>query len=387
MRVTSETAGAMVAVNGEERGTTPCDLDLPPGNCELRLSKKYHESRSIPLTVNGAGTRDYKLTRVHASVPFESEPPGAQVFVDGVKIGETPLAEQSIPGGTHKANFVLEGYYEQTVPFEVLGRDMVLGPVKATLLKIPPGRLVVECDVDGAEVWLNAKLIGRAPVVSPAPLPAGQYRIRVLDVVRTVRVEPGQEMVVRFTLNGLGLKRIPAGKFWYGISRAKISEVFRRTEQTAIYHIDMHEVTNALDQTNKEVGTRFDLKNTGSVCRREENIITVVSDSEFHLEQVVEVLRAKLAKRKVPLKSLQAADPIESGKEVRQAITVRHGIAADLGKKIVKIVKETKNKTQASIQEQQVRVTGKKRDELQAIIALLKEADFDLPLQFKNFRD
>ena len=154
-----------------------------------------------------------------------------------------------------------------------------------------------------------------------------------------------------------------------------------------VSEVDLNEVTNALHQANKEVENRFDLKNTGSKCQLNDNVINVVSDSDFHLEQVVQVLNGKLAKRKVNLQSLQAAGPIESGKEVRQAITIRQGIDADLARKIVKAVKDSKSKIQASIQEQQVRVTGKKKDDLQGIMTLLKQADYDLPLQFKNFRD
>ena len=149
----------------------------------------------------------------------------------------------------------------------------------------------------------------------------------------------------------------------------------------------MHEVTNALHQTSKELTTRYDLKNTGSECRQEDNVISVVSDDDFHLKQVVEVLMGKMAKRKVNLKSLEHGDPVESGKTVRQTITIRRGIDAPTGKKIVQSVKDAKLKLQASIQEEKVRVTGKKRDALQTVIAQLKEADFGLPLQFINFRD
>ena len=95
----------------------------------------------------------------------------------------------------------------------------------------------------------------------------------------------------------------------------------------------------------------------------------------------------KLAKRNVNLQSIEHGEPVESGKEVRQQLTVRQGIETEIGKKIVKTVKDSKSKTQASIQEKKVRVTGKKRDDLQSVIALLKESDFGLPLQFSNFRD
>ncbi|HKI99483.1 MAG TPA: YajQ family cyclic di-GMP-binding protein [bacterium] len=154
-----------------------------------------------------------------------------------------------------------------------------------------------------------------------------------------------------------------------------------------VSEVDMHEVTNALDQANKEVATRFDLKNSGSKCQRDDTAITVVSDSDFHLEQVVQVLMGKMAKRNVDLKSLQSAEPVTSGKEVRQTITIRQGIDADAGRKIIKAIKDAKLKTQAAIQEDKVRVTGKKRDDLQTVIALLKQSDFGLPLQFSNFRD
>ena len=154
-----------------------------------------------------------------------------------------------------------------------------------------------------------------------------------------------------------------------------------------VSEVNMHEVANALDQANKETNTRFDLKDTGSKCQRSDNVITVVSDSAFHLEQVVQLLMGKLAKRQVNLKSLEQAEPIVSGKEVRQTLTIRQGIDSALGRQIVKAVKDSKIKAQASIQEDKVRITGKKRDDLQAVIALLKQADYGLPLQFNNFRD
>jgi len=154
-----------------------------------------------------------------------------------------------------------------------------------------------------------------------------------------------------------------------------------------VSEVDMHEITNALDQTNKEVGTRFDLKDSGSRCERSESVITIVSDSDFHVEQVSQVMMGKLAKRGVDLKSLVPGDLVTSGKEVKQTVTIQQGIEAATGKKIIKAIKDAKMKVQASIQEDKVRVNGKKRDDLQSAIALLKEADFGLPLQFNNFRD
>lgn len=154
-----------------------------------------------------------------------------------------------------------------------------------------------------------------------------------------------------------------------------------------VSEVDMHEVTNAIDQTNKEVTTRFDLKDSGSKCERTENVLTITSDGDFHLEQVMQVLMGKMAKREVNLKSLQMGDPVASGKEVRRTITVVQGIETVMAKKIIKTIKDAKLKTQANIQEDKVRVTGKKRDDLQAVITLLKATEFDLPLQFSNFRD
>jgi len=154
-----------------------------------------------------------------------------------------------------------------------------------------------------------------------------------------------------------------------------------------VSEVNMHEVTNALDQTNKEISTRFDLKDSGSKCTLAENVIQITSDAEFHLEQVVQVLKAKLAKRGVDLRSLEEAKIQVSGSQARQSITLRQGLDSTLAKKIVKLIKDSKLKTQATIQEDKVRVTGKKRDDLQEAIALLKEAKVELPLQFNNFRD
>jgi cyclic-di-GMP-binding protein len=154
-----------------------------------------------------------------------------------------------------------------------------------------------------------------------------------------------------------------------------------------VSEVNLHEVTNALDQANKEAGTRFDLKDTGSKVQRAEEVITVVSDSDFHLEQVAQVLMGKLAKRQVNLQSLKKGEPVTTGREVRQTFTIRQGIDADLGRQIVKAIKDSKLKVQASMQEDKLRVTGKKRDDLQDVIALLKQRDFGLPLQFNNFRD
>lgn len=154
-----------------------------------------------------------------------------------------------------------------------------------------------------------------------------------------------------------------------------------------VSEIDQHELTNAVDQTNREVGNRFDFKGTDSRVEQEEGALVIDAPSDFQIEQVKVILHQKLAKRGLDVGSLEEGDIEERGKRARQRITVREGIDKEMAKRIVKLVKESKVKVQASVQGEQVRVTGKKRDELQQIIALLREADLGLPLQFQNFRD
>jgi len=149
----------------------------------------------------------------------------------------------------------------------------------------------------------------------------------------------------------------------------------------------MHELTNAVDQCNREVGNRFDFKGTDSRVEKTENILTIIAPSEFQVKQVIDILRTKISKRGIDAGCLDFGTIQESANEVRQQVTVRQGIDKDLARKIVKIVKDTKLKVQSSIQGDQVRITGKKRDDLQNVIAILKKQDLDLPLQYINFRD
>lgn len=151
----------------------------------------------------------------------------------------------------------------------------------------------------------------------------------------------------------------------------------------------MHEVHNAVDQANREVGTRFDFKGTNArfELKEKESVIVMHAPSTFQLEQMASVLHGKLVKRSIDLGCLKSSDPSPEGKEVHQTITLQQGLDAPLAKKLVKITKESKLKVQAAIQGEKVRVTGKKRDDLQQAITLYKEADIGLPLQFDNFRD
>lgn len=155
-----------------------------------------------------------------------------------------------------------------------------------------------------------------------------------------------------------------------------------------VSQVDWVEVANAVDQANREIRNRYDFKGSDARVEREESQLIVYADDEFKVEQAVDILHAKLAKRKVDLGCLQAS-PVKTigGDKARQDIAVVHGIEQDLAKKIVKLVKDSKLRTQASVQGDQVRVMGKKRDDLQQVIGLLREAKLGVPLQFVNFRD
>ncbi|MEJ2094778.1 MAG: YajQ family cyclic di-GMP-binding protein [Gammaproteobacteria bacterium] len=154
-----------------------------------------------------------------------------------------------------------------------------------------------------------------------------------------------------------------------------------------VSEIDMHELSNSIDQANREITNRFDFKGTNSRVELKENIITLVAPAEFQIKQIEDILTTKMSKRGIDIKCLEKGEVTENINEARKAITVHQGIDKELAKKLVKLVKDTKLKVQSSIQGEQVRVTGKKRDDLQEIIQMLKNSKLDLPLQFVNFRD
>lgn len=151
---------------------------------------------------------------------------------------------------------------------------------------------------------------------------------------------------------------------------------------------DMVEVRNAVDQTNKEIGTRFDFRGSDARVEQKDAELTVFADSEFQLNQVRDVLTGKMTKRKVDVRFLDEGK-IEKigGDKVKQVVTVKNGIASNTAKKIVKLVKDNKLKVQASIQGEAVRCTGAKRDDLQATMQMLREKVKDIPLEFNNFRN
>lgn len=155
-----------------------------------------------------------------------------------------------------------------------------------------------------------------------------------------------------------------------------------------VSEVDMHEINNAIDQANREIGTRFDFKGvSASFALNEQSNIVVTAEVDFQIQQMLDILRGKMAKRGIDSKALSAGEVETSGQKAVMIVKVQQGIEQDLARKIVKMVKETKIKVQTAIQGDKLRVTGKKRDDLQEVIAMLREAKLEIPLQFDNFRD
>ena len=154
-----------------------------------------------------------------------------------------------------------------------------------------------------------------------------------------------------------------------------------------VSELNPHEVANALDQANREVGTRFDFKGTGAKFELNDLVITLSAPADFQLKQMMDILKLKLTKRGIDIVCMKVDEPIVTGQTAKQVATLRQGIDTELGKKIQRLIKDSKLKVQAAIQDKQVRVTGKSRDDLQEAIALIRGGKLELPLQFMNFRD
>ncbi|MGH8548591.1 MAG: YajQ family cyclic di-GMP-binding protein [Methylococcales bacterium] len=154
-----------------------------------------------------------------------------------------------------------------------------------------------------------------------------------------------------------------------------------------VSEVDMHEAANAVDQANREVSTRFDFKGSDAKFDLNGSEITLGAEVEFQLQQMLDILRSKLVKRGVDIGCMEIGKPEVSGKQAHQTATLRQGLDTPFAKKIVKLIKDSKLKVQASVQGDKVRVSGKKRDDLQQVISLLKDASLELPLQYNNFRD
>jgi hypothetical protein len=154
-----------------------------------------------------------------------------------------------------------------------------------------------------------------------------------------------------------------------------------------VSEVSPHEVANAVDQSNREVGQRFDFKGTNAKFELKDDVVSLSAQADFQLKQMIDILRLKLSKRGIDVACLKIDEPVMTGQTARQLVTVRQGIDTELGKKIQRLIKDSKLKVQAQIQDKQVRVSGKNRDDLQSAIALVRKGGFDLPLQYTNFRD
>ena len=154
-----------------------------------------------------------------------------------------------------------------------------------------------------------------------------------------------------------------------------------------VSEVDSHELMNAVDQLNREVSNRFDFKGSDAKVTLKDFEMNFEASSDFQLKQMRDIMVNKLSKRGIDTACLDRGKVEERGLRAYQTITVKHGIDKDSAKKITKLIKEKKFKVQAAIQGEQVRVTGKKRDDLQAVMAFLRESDVGVPLQFNNFRD
>jgi len=154
-----------------------------------------------------------------------------------------------------------------------------------------------------------------------------------------------------------------------------------------VSEINTHELTNAVDQAVRELEQRFDFKNTGASFELEETTVTMSAPAEFQLQQMLDILKLRIAKRGIDVSCLEVEDAEVNLAKAKQKVILRHGIDAETGKKVSKAIKDSKLKVQAQIQGDKVRVTGKKRDDLQDAIALLRKTEIGIPLQFDNFRD
>jgi len=172
------------------------------------------------------------------------------------------------------------------------------------------------------------------------------------------------------------------------VSFPQLAEITKMPSFDTVCEADMVKVKNGVENSAKEIATRFDFKGTSASIEIKDKEITVVGDADFQLEQILDVLRNKLTKQSVDVRFLDIGDLQKmGGDKVKKVIKVRNGIESELAKKIQRLIKDSKMKVQAAIQEDKVRVTGAKRDDLQAAMALLRKEVTDVPLDFNNFRD
>jgi|TARA_B110000263_G_C15284188_1_gene499890 uncharacterized protein YajQ (UPF0234 family) len=154
-----------------------------------------------------------------------------------------------------------------------------------------------------------------------------------------------------------------------------------------VSEVDLQEVANAVDQSNREISTRYDFRGVDATFENQNDQVRLSAEAEIQLEQMLDILRAKFAKRGVDPSVMDIKDREHSGKKYYQNVAIQQGIESDVARSLVKMVKEKKMKVQTAIQGDKLRISGKKRDDLQQVIAMLKEADIEIPLQYENFRD
>ncbi|MEX2961405.1 YajQ family cyclic di-GMP-binding protein [Microbulbifer sp. TYP-18] len=154
-----------------------------------------------------------------------------------------------------------------------------------------------------------------------------------------------------------------------------------------VSEVDKHQLTNAVDQVNRTVANRFDFKGVDAEVELNEFSLVVRAEADIQLDQMLDMLRAALVKCQIDPLAMEVGEKEQSGKQLRASVTMKNGLEKDLSKKIVKLIKDEKLKVQAAIQGDQVRVTGKKRDDLQQVMAMLRDRELEQPLQFSNFRD
>jgi len=154
-----------------------------------------------------------------------------------------------------------------------------------------------------------------------------------------------------------------------------------------VSEINAHELTNAVDQANRELTQRFDFKDTGAVYELQDSTVTLRAQVDFQLKQMLEILKLRLTKRGIDLACLKIEDPVVTLATAQQQLILRQGIDADCARQITRLVKDSRLKVQAAVQGEKVRVSGKQRDDLQKAIQMLRAAKLDMPLQFNNFRD
>ncbi|MGH8210105.1 MAG: YajQ family cyclic di-GMP-binding protein [Steroidobacteraceae bacterium] len=154
-----------------------------------------------------------------------------------------------------------------------------------------------------------------------------------------------------------------------------------------VSEVNAHEVANAVDQANRELGQRFDFKDTGAIFELDELTVKMRAQVDFQLKQMLEILKLRLSKRGIDLSALEVKDAQTNLASAQQDVVLKQGVDQEAGKKIVRIIKDSKLKVQASLQGDKVRITGKSRDDLQSAIQLLRASKLEVPLQFNNFRD